>query len=214
MTYKTRFQYLFDKARDIAHAQALLNPLQPRLPQLFFVTDPARTPHPEDIAAHLPPGTGIIYRHFGDSHAPQRARLLCRIARDNGLVLLIGDDEALAREVGADGIHLPERHLDQAPDIRARWSDALLTSACHSLDTLKRREIDSLDAILVSPVFASRSPSAVQVEPLGVKGTQAFAAMSPVPIIGLGGIGCDTVDRLRDSGLSGIAAVDAFTLSD
>ena len=110
MTYKTRFQYLFDKARDIAQAQSILNPPDPRLPPLFFVTDPQRYSHPEDVVAHLPAGCGVVYRSFGENHALQRARLLRKIADDDGLVLLIGDDERLAREVGADevvlGIHL------------------------------------------------------------------------------------------------------------
>ncbi|WP_443749023.1 thiamine phosphate synthase [Asticcacaulis solisilvae] len=211
MTYKTRFQYLFDKARDIAQAQAVLNPADPRLPPLFFVTDPKRTPHPEDIAAHLPAGCGVIYRSFGEGHAVQRARLLRKIADDDGLVLLIGDDEDLAREVGADGVHLPERHMDRAP---ALAEDFLVTVACHSPDAIGRRDIHAAHAVLVSPVFASRSASAAGVEPLGVKGVRALVAASPVPVYGLGGISCDTIGMLKDSGLSGVAAVDAFSLSD
>ena len=211
MTYKTRFQYLFDKARDIAQAQAVLNPPDPRLPPLFFITDPKRTPHPEDIAAHLPAGCGIIYRPFGEGHAVQRARLLRKIADEDGLVLLIGDDEELAREVGADGVHLPERHMDRAP---ALAKDLLVTVACHSADAITKPEVHAAHAVLVSPVFASRSPSAAGVETLGVKGVRALAGMSPAPVYGLGGISCDTIGMLRDSGLSGVAAVDAFSLVD
>jgi len=211
MTYKTRFQYLFDKARDIAQAQSVLNPPDPRLPPLFFVTDPKRTPHPEDIVAHLPAGCGVIYRAFGESHALQRARLLRKIASDDGLVLLIGDDDALAREVEADGVHLPERGLDRAP---ALARDFLVTAACHSLETIRRPEIQFVHAVFVSPVFASRSPSAAGIEPLGIKGVRALAEASPVPVYGLGGITCDTIGTLKDSGLSGVAAVDAFSLVD
>ena len=211
MTYKTRFQYLFDKAHDIAQAQAVLNPPDPRLPPLFFVTDPKRTPHPEDIVAHLPAGCGVIYRPFGESHARQRARLLRKIADDDGLILLIGADEALARDVGADGVHLPERHMDRVP---ALARDLLVTVACHSPDAVRRPEILSAHAVLVSPVFKSRSASAAGIEPLGTKGIQAMVEASPVPVFGLGGISCDTIGMLKDSGLSGVAAVDAFSLSD
>jgi len=211
MTYKTRFQYLFDKARDIAQAQAVLNPPDPRMPPLFFVTDPKRTPHPEDIVAHLPAGCGVIYRSFGEGHAVQRARLLRKIADDDGLVLFIGEDEALARDIGADGVHLPERSLDRAPSLNG---DFLVTAACHSVDAIRRPEVHSVHAVLVSPVFASRSASAAGVEPLGIKGVRAMVEASVVPVYGLGGINCDTVGMLKDSGLSGIAAVDAFGLND
>lgn len=218
MTYRTRFQYLLDKAKDIAHGPALGNshshaPLDP-LPVLFFFTDPARTPHPEDIAPHLPAGCGIVYRHFGEGHALQRARLLRRIADDHGLKLLVGSDQALAAEAGAHGIHLPERNLDQAPEILARHDSMILTAACHDPATLKRPEISAVRAVFVSPVFASQSKSAIDVEALGIKGVRAFVDVSPVPVYGLGGINCDTIGHLRDSGLSGVGAVDAFKLQD
>ncbi len=214
MTYKTRFQYLFDKAKEIAHPYALLNPAQAALPPLFFVTDPARIPHPEDIAAHLPAGCGIIYRHFGESHALQRARLLRKIADDHSLTLLIGADPDLAEAVEAHGVHLPERMLAEASGIRARHRDWIVTAACHAPETAKRREIESLDALFISPVFVSQSHSATGVEPLGLKGVRAVTETAPLPVFALGGINCDTIGSLRDCGLSGVAAVDAFNLKD
>ncbi|MBP2159919.1 MULTISPECIES: thiamine phosphate synthase [Asticcacaulis] len=214
MTYATRFQYLLDKATVIAQARTALNPVGSPLPVLFFVTDPARIAHPEDIAEHLPQGCGIIYRHFGEAHALQRAQLLSRIARLRNLTLLIGDDADLAFEVGAHGVHLPERNLDKAPGLAAEFPDFILTAACHSLETLHRPEIDALDAVFASPVFASRSASATEATTLGVKGIRGFVDASPVPVYGLGGISCDTIPQLRDTGLFGVAAVDAFSLKD
>ena len=210
MTYKTRFQYLFDKARDIAQAQS---PLKPPLPPLFFFTDPKRTPHPEDIAIHMPEGCGLIYRHFGEAHAQQRAQLLRKIARDNGLTLLIGEDDALALEVEADGVHLRQVSIPRAPDLHTTHPDLILTAACHDADTLRALGHDSgLSAVFISPVFASHSPSAQGVEALGVKGTREMTDLSSLPVFGLGGIGCDNILSLKDTGLSGVGAVDAFRL--
>ena len=213
MTYKTRFQYLFDKATDIAQAARASSPHGPRLPPLFFVTDPARIRHPEDIAGHLPEGCGIIYRHFGEPHAHERARLLRRISRDRGLVLLIGEDEALAADVEADGVHLREHSLDRVPAVaRPGW---IVTAACHGAAALKRAETQAgLSAVLISPVFASTSPSAHGVTPLGAKGARALAEGASLPVIALGGITCDTVEQLHGCGLYGVAAVDAFKLED
>jgi len=210
MTYKTRFQYLIDKARDIAQAQS---PLKAQLPPLFFFTDPRRTPHPEDIAVHMPEGSGVIYRHFGESHALQRARLLRRIARDNGLTLLIGEDDALALNVEADGVHLRQTSIPRAAVLHAAHPHLILTAACHDAEALRRLDSDSgLSGVFVSPVFASHSLSAQGVPPLGVKGVREMAAASSLPVFGLGGIGCDNILALKDSGLSGVGAVDAFRL--
>ncbi len=213
MTYKIRFQYLFDKASDIAQAARTSSPHAASLPPLIFVTDPARIHHPEDIAPHLPAGCGIIYRHFGEPHARERALLLRRISHDHGLVLLIGEDEALAAEIGADGVHLREHSLVRADKTaRPGW---VVTAACHSAEALKRAEGQAgLAAVLVSPVFASSSPSAQGVAPLGARGVRALAETASLPVIALGGITCDTIEQLHDCGLSGVAAVDAFRLED
>lgn len=211
MTYKTRFQYLLDKARDIAQAQSAQNP---KLPPLFFFTDPKRTPHPEDIAIHMPEGCGIIYRHFGENHASQRARLLRKIARDNGLTLLIGEDDTLALEIEADGVHLRQASIDRAAGLHAARPSLILTAACHDAETLRALDTDSgLSAIFISPVFASHSPSAQGVVPLGVNGAREMTELSSLPVHGLGGIGCDNILSLKGSGLAGIGAVDAFRLN-
>ncbi|MEI9903821.1 MAG: thiamine phosphate synthase [Asticcacaulis sp.] len=216
MTYKTRFQYLFDKAADIAQGGPASNPQDVKLPPLFFFTDPARTPHPEDIVAHLPQGCGVVYRHFGEHHALQRARLLKRIADDGGLTLLIGEDHELALEVEADGVHLREASLPHAAALRCNHPDLILTAACHDAATLKDPAIaeGQVAALFVSPVFDSRSASAQGAATLGVKGAREMAEGSAVPVYGLGGINCDTISRLHDCGLAGIGAVDAFNIRD
>lgn len=210
MTYKTRFQYLLDKARDIAQAQS---PLKAQLPPLFFFTDPGRMPHPEDIVIHMPEGCGVIYRHFGEGHARQRAQLLRRITRDNGLTLLIGEDDALALETEADGVHLRQASIDRAAGLRIAYPDLILTAACHDAETLRALDHDAgLSAVFISPVFVSHSASAQGVEPLGLKGVREMTDLSSLPVLGLGGIGCDNILSLRDSGLAGVGAVDAFKL--
>jgi len=213
MTYKTRFQYLFNKASDIAQAARTSSPHAVLLPPLIFVTDPVRIRHPEDIAPHLPAGCGIIYRHFGEVHAHERAQLLRRISHDHGLILLIGEDEVLADEIGADGVHLREHSLDRAGTVaRPGW---IVTAACHSAEAMRRAEAQrGLAAVLVSPVFASASPSTQGVIPLGRRGVQALAETTSLPVIALGGITCDTIEQLHDCGLYGVAAVDAFRLED
>ncbi|MGZ3306087.1 MAG: thiamine phosphate synthase [Asticcacaulis sp.] len=215
MTYRTRFSYLFDKATAIAEAARASTPHAPLLPPLFFVTDPQRIHHPEDICTHLPEGCGVIYRSFGESHARERAHLLRRITRDHGLLLLIGEDDALAAEAEADGLHLRERSLTRAGEIAAAHPEWRITAACHNAAAVEAAQAKAgLSAIFISPVFNSQSASAQGVTPLGTSGVKALTALSSLPVYGLGGITCDTIDQLRGCGLSGVAAVDAFRLAD
>lgn len=198
-----------NRAKDIAR-QAHMSSPRADLPCLYFFTDPVRTPHPEDIAAHLPEGSAIIYRHFGDRHAAAHARVLQGLAQEKGLYLLIGNDVELALEVESSGIHLSEIHIPDAAKLRALYPALWLTAACHAPETLKQAEISTLDAIFVSPVFPSQSPSAVEKPALGLKGVEDFCALSPVPVMGLGGITVDNAHLLIQSGLSGFGGIEAF----
>ncbi|WP_246050350.1 thiamine phosphate synthase [Asticcacaulis tiandongensis] len=209
MTYKTRFAFLMNRAKDIARHAHMSSP-RADLPCLYFFTDPVRTPHPEDIAAHLPEGSAIVYRHFGDRHAPAHARVLHGLAKEKNLYLLIGNDAELALEVGAAGMHLSESHLKDAVNLRTLYPALCLTGACHKAEALKQTEITALDAIFVSPVFPSHSLSAVGKPALGLKGIEEVCALSPVPVMGLGGITADNAHLLSQSGLSGFGAIDAF----
>lgn len=173
---------------------------------MLFVTDPARTPEPWRIAARLPAGAGVVFRAFGAADALAAARRLAGVARERGLVLLVGADEGLAEAAGAHGLHLPERDLGRGPGLRARHPGWILTGAAHSARALAAAAAAGLDAALLSPVFASSSPSAGA--PLGVEGLARLAAGAELPVYALGGITAANAARLEGSGACGVAAVD------
>lgn len=176
------------------------------LPPLFFVTDPKRTPDPAAVARTLPRGCGVIYRSFGDPAAVGVGRALAAIARARGLVLLVGADAGLAAAVGAHGVHLPERAVGQARRLRARRPGWIVTGSAHSARALAGAKRSGLDAVLLSPVFDSRSPSAGR--PLGIVRFAALVRGAGLPVYALGGVDARTVMRLKGSGAAGVAAVE------
>lgn len=175
------------------------------LPALLFFTDPVRTPDPEAIAARLPRGSGIVYRHFGAADAEARARRLRVIARARGLKLLIGQDVALAGRIGADGVHLPERLAHRALALKGTHPDWIVTAAAHSLVAARR---GGADAVVISAVFASNSASAGAA--LGPLRLAALVRAAGRPAYALGGVNDRTARRLRDAGLIGLAAVEGL----
>jgi len=195
-------------ARKLGRKAAWRKPRR-RLPALWLVTDPARTPDPVGVAARLPRGSGVIYRAFGRADAYEIGRRLAASCRSRGLVLLVGADERLAASIGADGLHLPEPMVGQAPLIRARRPRWLVTGASHSRAALGRARSAGVDATLLSPVFPSRSASAGR--PLGPLRFAALARDARLPVYALGGVNGRTAPRLLGSGAAGVAAVEAWT---
>ncbi len=179
-----------------------------RLPALIFMTDPARIPHPEAVAERLPAGSAIVFRAFGAGDAIERGRELAAIARRRGLLLLAGADPALARAIGASGVHLPERLAGVARRLRPGRAGLIVTAAAHDARAVRRAFAAGADAVVVSPVFESRSPSAGR--PLGSVRFAALVRAARGPVYALGGIDAAAARRLEGSGAVGIAAVEAL----
>jgi thiamine-phosphate pyrophosphorylase len=178
------------------------------LPRLFFFTDPARTPDPEAVIARLPRGAGVVYRAFGDPDAAAKGRKLVRAARRRGLLVLVGADAGLAGRIGADGVHLPQRRARLARVIKQARPTWLVTAAAHSETAIVRAGRCGADAVFVSVVFASASPSAGR--PLGPLRFAALTRRAGLPVFALGGVNGQTARRLAHTRAAGVAAIEAL----
>jgi thiamine-phosphate pyrophosphorylase len=177
------------------------------LPPLLLFTDPQRTPNPAAIATRLPRGAGVVFRAFGAPDAVETGQALARVCRRRGLTLLVGADPRLARRLGADGLHLPERLAAKARRFRGRF---LVTAAAHSLPAALRAKRAGVDAVVVSPVFPSRSPSAGR--PTGPRALARLARDVKTPVYALGGVNADNARKLAATGVVGLAAVEALAM--
>lgn len=178
------------------------------MPRLFFFTDPARVPDPELVLGRLPRGAGVVYRAFGAPGAAAQGRRLMRIAGRRGLTLLVGADAALAARIGAHGVHLPERAARTARAVKRARPGWLVTCAAHSASAIGRARCAGADAVFVSPVFASASPSAGR--PLGPLRFAALVRGARLPVYALGGVDARGARRIARTGAVGLGAVDAL----
>lgn len=71
-----------------------------------------------------------------------------------------------------------------------------------------RAAMFSVDAVLVSPVFPTKSHEASQA--LGLMRFAAIAAAAPIPVIALGGISAARIRRVFRAGAAGIAGIGLF----
>ena len=124
------------------------------LPSLWFLTDEERTPDPLSVALGLPPGTGVVLRHYQAANRGALAHALAAIAHERNLLLLIGADAALAREAGAHGVHFPRWSLRRRASPRAQ---GVITASAHSIAELNGAQVIGATAVFVGPVFATQS---------------------------------------------------------
>lgn len=213
MTLAEEARRLNLRASSASRCQARGRRAHRRVPALILVTDEVRLPDPSPVVSRLPRGSAVILRHYG-LPAADRAALavrLRRLTRARKVLLLIaahgGAPDDLARAVGADGIHLPEWQVRRGPwrALAGCKPAMLVTAAAHSWTALRRARAWRVDAVLVSPVFATLSHPGAR--PLGVLRFAAWARIGAIAVYGLGGINHRTATRLRPTRASGLAGI-------
>jgi thiamine-phosphate pyrophosphorylase len=177
---------------------------------MLLFTDPERTPDPAAAAGRLPRGAGVVFRAFGAADALATGRVLARVCRRRGLVLLVGADAALAARLGADGVHLPQRLAGRAGVTHALRRRFRVTAAAHDLPAVLRAGRAGAEGLVISPVFPSLSRSAGR--PLGPMTLAGLVRRAKVPAYALGGVNARSARALRLTGVVGLAAVEALTL--
>lgn len=197
-----------DRARTLAAAANALNRAgRTQAPfRLAFLTDRRRGPDAVTIARALPVGAAIVTRDYDDPDRAAAARTLKSVADERGLVLIIGGDPDLARAVGAGGVHLRSDQL-AAPLSR---TGLIVSAACHSAADLERAAVIGADVALLSPVFETRSHPGGEV--LGVDEFRRLAAISPIPVLALGGVDESNAGQLAGPNVAGFAAISAFAI--
>ena len=134
--------------------------------------------------------------------AAEFAQRVVALAHAHGAKVLVNSDSALAREIGADGVHLTAEQLRGAltrPDLP--WCGA----SCHSSEELRRAEALGVDLVVLGTVHAT--PSHPDAVPLGWEGFREIAKDAAVPVYALGGIVPSDLERALSCGAHGIAMV-------
>lgn len=182
-----------------------------RLSPLILMTDPKRLPDPIPAVQSLPKGSAVIYRHFGYANAKETAKALRQETFKRDQQLLIGDDPDLATQVGADGVHFKrDRHLT-APTLWRQLCPDWIISMAGIKHSEYSGDLNKLDALLVSSIFASGSPSAGA--PIGIEGLkrQRDTLKNYKPgIFALGGINGKTAPDLIGTGAAGLAGISGL----
>ena len=137
-------------------------------------------------ARALESGLGMIQlrdKRLDESERLTLGKQTAKLARDAGALLVVNDDENLARELDADGMHFSSRRLAELkcrPDFR--WAGA----SCHGRAEILRAQELELDYAILSPVL--RTLSHMDASPLGWDAFSRLAQETEIPLYGLGGL--------------------------
>lgn len=171
----------------MAHFQTCREQSRTTLPDLWLLSDERNDRHLDNALRRLPRGSGFIFRHYHLEAQARRERFqrLTKLARACGHMVVLSGDLRTARAWGADGTYGPAR---------PPASGLLHLATAHDLAEIAAANRSGADAVLLSPVFPTRShPGGTVLGPLRFR---LLAAKAQMPVIALGGMTCATARRL------------------
>lgn len=177
--------------------------LSPVWPRIWLFTDQRNDHCLERAISGLPPGSGIIFRHYHLDIAARRARFetVRKLARRHGHIVLLAGSPALATLWRADGVHgriaqrVGKRHMIHSAPV-------------HDAREIHQANRAGADIFFLSPVFTTRSHPGQR--PLNQAQVRRLAAICKGQVILLGGMDEDRYQQRKSRQTDGWAAIDAF----
>jgi len=189
---------------------------RPKLdPTLYLVTDPdlgGGRPLTEIVAAAVQGGVTLV--QLRDKHAEGRAlleqaRALRALLDPLGVPLLINDRVDVAVAAGASGCHLGQTDLP-APAARAMLgADAIVGVSMDAVEQARAVDAEDVDYVADGP-FAATATKADAGAPIGAAGLSAIRALTPLPLVAIGGVNEGNLAGAIEAGADGIAVVSAI----
>lgn len=180
-------------------------------PALYFILDPACCGG-RDVAEVVRAAVagGVTLVQYRDKLNPpaivlDAARRVKAALAGTGVPLLINDYVEIALQIGAGGAHIGQG------DISAREARTLLgPEAIVGLTAFTEEHIDAIDPAVVDyigtgPVYPTLTDKGKPV--LGVERFGQLLRLSPVPVVGIGGITPENAAPVLAAGAAGIAVM-------
>jgi thiamine-phosphate pyrophosphorylase len=183
---------------------------------LYAITDDALLAHRllPAVQAALSGGCRWVQYRSKCTDAQQRHReaaQLVKLCRAHNASLLINDDVALAKTVGADGVHLGQDDMSLTEARRVLGSHAIIGITCHnSLALAQTAQQDGANYVAFGRFFSSSTKQSAPPADLSV--LRAAKAQLAIPVVAIGGITLDNAPSVLQEGADLLAVVgDLFS---
>jgi len=181
---------------------------------LYAVTDPAFTGKKtllQQIEEALSSGITLLQlreKHLDKDAFLKEALMVRELTSHYNIPLIINDDVDIALQCGADGVHVGQNDLSPALVRRLIGPDRILGVTAKTAEQAKRAWEDGADYLGSGAVF----PSQTKREAISISFEQLsdICRSVPIPVTAIGGITCENVSSLKDTGIAGAAVVSGI----
>ncbi len=121
---------------------------------------------------------------------------------------VINDNVDIALKINADGVHVGQSDME-AGDVRAKLGkDKIIGVSAHTVEEALTAQKKGADYLGVGAVFPTSSKDDVSV--LSFETLKEICQAVSIPVVAIGGISIDNIDKLYGSGIDGVAVISAI----
>ena len=187
--------------------------VQLRASRLYLVCDsnPGGRPLSQVLPAAVAGGVDVVQlreKELAPEHLREDALAAAELCQELGVLFVLNDHPALAREVGADGVHVGQEDMPVAQTRELVGEEMLVGLSTHS-----PREVDAaasapLDYIAVGPLHPT--PTKPGRPAVGLELVRYAHAHATVPFFAIGGIDASNVGEVREASAGRICVLRAI----
>jgi len=134
--------------------------------------------------------------------------LLVRKMIPEDVLFMVNDRVDIAMASGADGVHLGQEDLPISAARKVLGESKIIGVSTHSVEQAQQAEREGADYIAIGPVFSTATKpdvgSAKGIEIIGKTKEKVH-----IPVIAIGGINLDNVEKTLKAGADGVAVISA-----
>tara|TARA_Y100000768_G_scaffold95847_1_gene69780 strand:- start:1452 stop:2081 length:630 start_codon:yes stop_codon:yes gene_type:complete len=132
------------------------------------------------------------------------------VKTNNKPIIIINDEYELCKEFNIDGIHIPEKKVEQIKNLKSKLNnDQIIGCSIHSLESAILAEKLGADYLQFGSIFKTKSHPGQ--EPLGLKELKKITENINLPVIAVGGINEKNCLLPLQKGAYGIASIRSFS---
>jgi thiamine-phosphate diphosphorylase len=192
-------------------------PAIPAVPILCAITDRRRLPILAHVAAAVDAGIDWVQIREPDLPAAELYEVVRHAVAEVGgsgseprTRIIVNDRLDVALAAGAHGVHLRGTSFDASRARALAAGNFLIGRSVHSVEeAIAADAVSGLDYLIFGTVFPTNSKP--EGHPLaGPEALRAAVTACRLPMLGIGGITLENVDRIAETGAAGLAAIGLF----
>lgn len=183
---------------------------------LYLITDDNRDGKIlQKVQKALTGGARIIQYRAKDILPDERrdiAEQLCSLCHEHKAMLVINDFPELARDVGADGVHLGQNDMPIAQARQIVGRNKLVGISTHNVDEALKAEAQGADYIAFGSVFPTSTKENTTL--VGLKNLSMVRKAVLIPLVAIGGMTPEKASAAIDAGADAVAVISGVMADD